>query len=212
MLASGCVIKDKVDDSTFVVEIRAGAIGTNRHDLLFGIPQTTLPVGGMMPLAPSSVPEIPLMKRTGQQGVCKIAVFAYDRLSGHPVWQSGTRQVASKAKDTWFFGIGPFQRGTIYDGTKFAGDRFSVPLTKQSKDKPNDVWVSHEIKFADPQSVLAQQAPGSDKEPAPAAAAAGPPSPATPPSQGAVQATYEEPLLRPQTPPPGSNPPALLPK
>ena len=146
MLASGCVIKDKADDSTYVVEIRAGAIGTNRQDLLFGVPQTTLPVGGMMPLAPSSVPEIPLMKRTGQQGVCKIAVFAYDRLSGHPVWQSGTRQVASKAKDTWFFGIGPFQRGTIYDGTKFAGDRFSVPLTKKSMDKPNDVSAPPRLK------------------------------------------------------------------
>lgn len=215
MLASGCVIKDKPEDASLVVEIRAGAVGTNRQDLLFGIPQTNLPVGGLMPLAPSSVPEIPLMKRTGQQGVCKIAVFAFDRLSGHPVWQSGTRQVASKAKDSWFFGIGPFQRGTIYEGTKFAGDRFSVPLAKKKNEQPNDVWVSHEIKFADPQSVLAQQSEESAKESTTApGAAAGPPA-----SQGerkqqssAVPANYDEPLWQPRMPAPGSNPPALLPK
>ncbi len=41
-------------------------------------------------------------KRTNQQAVCKIAVFAYDRMSGQPVWQSGNRKVASKAKDSWF--------------------------------------------------------------------------------------------------------------
>lgn len=228
MLASGCVIKDKAEDASYVVEVRTGAVGTNRHDLLFGVPQTSLPVGGMFPLAPTSVPEIPLMKRTGQQGVCKIAVFAYDRLSGNPVWQSGTRQVASKAKDIWFFGAGPFQRGTIYEGTKFAGEKLNVPLAKQSSERPNDVWVSHEINFARPgrQPDGTQQRPAvaargdagpanaSNAPPVPSASAQTATAPARQPStpkSANVQASFDEPLWEPQMQLPGA-PPALLPK
>src|SRR5262249_28119492 len=72
-----------------------------------------------------------------QQGVCKIAVFAYDRMSGRPVWQSGNRKVASRAKDIWLMGAGPFQKGTIYDGTSFAGEKFAVPLVNKRNAIPN---------------------------------------------------------------------------
>jgi hypothetical protein len=165
MLANGCIIKEKADEADYVVEVRAGAVGTNRHDLLFGMPQTNLPVGGMFPLAPTSIPEVPLMKRTGQQGICKIAVFAYERNSGHPVWQSGTRQFVSKAKDSWFFGAGPFQSGTIYEGTKFAGEKLSVPMptplpgttTPTPPTKTVDVQVSREIIFAKSPTEIAAQ-------------------------------------------------------
>src|SRR5262249_10242399 len=128
MLASGCIIKDKPEEATYVVEVRTGSLGTNRQDLLFGVPATTLPTGGLLPMGAAAIPEIALLKRTNQQGVCKIAVFAYDRMSGRPVWQSGNRKVASRAKDIWVAGAGPFQKGTIYDGTAFAGEKFSVPL------------------------------------------------------------------------------------
>lgn len=132
MLASGCIIKDKPDECAYVVEVRTGSVGTNRQDLLFGVPSTTLPTAGFLPTGNATIPEIALMKRTNQQGVCKLAVFAYDRMSGKPVWQSGNRKVASRAKDTWVMGAGPFQRGTIYDGTAFAGDKLSVPLVSGS--------------------------------------------------------------------------------
>jgi hypothetical protein len=153
MFASGCIVKDKIEDAAYVVEVRAGAVGTNRNDLLFGIPATTLPAGGsMLPLAPTSIPELSFFKRTAQQGVCKVAVFAYDRESGHPVWQSGIRQQVSKAKDVWVMGTGPFQHGTIYEGTKFAGERLEVPLAPGvAKTKPaNNVWVAKEILFNEP--------------------------------------------------------------
>jgi hypothetical protein len=87
-----------------------------------------LPTGG-------AIPEIALSKRTSQQAVCKIAVFAYDRMSGRPVWQSGNRKVASSAKDTWLLGTGPFQRGNIYDGTSFAGEKIKSPLPGKEKEK-----------------------------------------------------------------------------
>ncbi|HMP06938.1 MAG TPA: hypothetical protein PJ982_11345, partial [Lacipirellulaceae bacterium] len=43
MLASGCILKDKRDEATFVVEPRAGAVGTANHDLLFGVPALQVP-------------------------------------------------------------------------------------------------------------------------------------------------------------------------
>jgi hypothetical protein len=156
MLASGCTIRDRPEDARLVLEIRSGAVGTNRNDLLYGVPQTSLPTGGAFPGVPASIPEIPLFKRTAQQGVCKIAVFAYDRYSGHPVWQSGTRQVASKTKDVWIFGAGPFTRGTIHDGTRLAGEHLDVPLAGDKKKRPQDnVWVAHEILFPEPPKVSA---------------------------------------------------------
>jgi hypothetical protein len=135
MLASGCIVMDKAEEATYVVEVRTGSVGTNRQDLLFGVPSTTLPTVGLLPTGAATIPEIALVKRTNQQGVCKIAVFAYDRMSGRPVWQSGNRKVASRAKDVWVMGAGPFQKGTIYDGTAFAGERLTVPLVKRDASK-----------------------------------------------------------------------------
>jgi hypothetical protein len=132
MVSSGCILKEKREQAAFVIEVRAGTVGTDRHDLLYGIPGFNLPTFSApvlgAPTLPNTFPEVALAKRTDQQAVAKIAVFAYHRESGAPVWQSGADVIASKARDLWVFGAGPFQRGTIYDHTRFAGDDFHVPL------------------------------------------------------------------------------------
>src|SRR5690606_35565948 len=119
------------------------------------------------------IPEIAVFKRTSQQGVCKLAVFAYDRASGHPVWQSGTRRVDSKSRDVWVLGAGPFQSGTIYDGTQLSGEKLNVPLagsdaTAEQQTRPNKVWVAEEIVFANPAPANVAQgsplAPGTSAE------------------------------------------------
>jgi hypothetical protein len=45
--SQGCVLKDKPSDATYIVEARAGAVGTNRHKSIIGIPAShfTMPVG-----------------------------------------------------------------------------------------------------------------------------------------------------------------------
>ena len=43
LLASGCQLRDKRDQADFIVEARAGAIGTDRNDLLFGVPSMNVP-------------------------------------------------------------------------------------------------------------------------------------------------------------------------
>jgi hypothetical protein len=115
ILAAGAVLKDRREDATYVVEARAGAIGTDRHEVIIGFPS------GRVPLAGVDTPEMALAKATSQRGIAKIALFAYNRRTGQAVWQSGMFPQQSTGRDTWFAGIGPFQRGTIYDGTKFAG-------------------------------------------------------------------------------------------
>jgi len=149
MMASGCVIQDYPEDAQYIVELRAGSVGTNRHDLLFGVPSTHLPSGGPFPVSSPAIPELPLVKRTAQQGVCKIGVYAYDRVSGQPVWQSGTRRVVSNIKDVWVFGTGPFQSGTVVEGTQFAGDGMAMPQSgpKKTGPAPGKAVVSQEIRF-----------------------------------------------------------------
>jgi hypothetical protein len=123
LLASGCVLKEKREDATFVVEPRAGAVGTDNHDLLFGVPALQLPQVPLATTIPAAIPEIPFAKRRDQRGVAKVAVFAYRRDTGEPVWQSGLVINKSTANDIWVLGAGPFQRGSIYERAQFAGKR-----------------------------------------------------------------------------------------
>ncbi len=155
LLANGALLKEKRDEADYVVEVRAGAVGTDRHDVLFGVPATTIPSVAAMPGVPSSIPEIPLMKKTEQQATSKIAVFAYNRKTGRPVWQSGVVAAESKGKDFWVFGAGPFQRGNIYEGTEFAptGGKLDIPLVDLSKKRQQDreeVSVADEAYFVEP--------------------------------------------------------------
>lgn len=129
LLASGCTLKDNRAEATFIVEPRAGAIGTDSDELLFGIPATNVPQLTMLVGLPPSLPEVPIIKRRNQRGVAKIAVFAYRRDSGEPMWQSGIATTESTANDFWVLGAGPFKRGTIHKGTSYAdGQRFLPPI------------------------------------------------------------------------------------
>jgi hypothetical protein len=128
VLASGAILNDKRDEAEYVLEIRAGAVGTDRNDLLFGIPATNLPTVPTVATVPNQIPEIALAKKTDQRAVAKISLFAYNRETGRPVWQSGAVPVESQTKALWVLGAGPFQRGSIRRGTTFAGDRLHIPL------------------------------------------------------------------------------------
>jgi hypothetical protein len=138
LLASACTLTEEREDAKYVVEARSGGVGTDQHDLTFGVPSVNIPpVLGSVGGVPASIPEVPLIKKTAQKGVAKLAIFAYERETGRAVWQSGAAPVNSTAKDTWIFGAGPFQRGTIYDGPKFAGSQIPVPDVLH----PNDEFL-----------------------------------------------------------------------
>jgi hypothetical protein len=157
LLACGCVMKEKREDATFVIEPRVGVVGTDSNDLMFGIPAFSVPqVMPGTPL-PSSVPEIAFAKRRDQMGVAKIAVFAYRRETGEPVWQSGMAMNKSTANDIWLLGAGPFQKGTIYDETRFAGIVKKKELEGTEENSKAAVDVEAEAVFAGAPQHLKQQ-------------------------------------------------------
>lgn len=127
LLASGCILKDVRSQAMFVVEPRAGAIGTDNDELLFGVPATNVPQLTLLSGLPSAIPEVPIIKRHHQRGVAKIAVFAYRRDTGEPAWQSGIATNESTANDVWFFGAGPFKKGTIHKGTEYDDPKHYLP-------------------------------------------------------------------------------------
>jgi hypothetical protein len=130
MLTQGVLIREKREQAQFIVEARVGAYGTDEDNFLVGIPQTTLPptVTGV---PTGSFPEIPLVKRSRQQAVAKLALFAYDRASGQLVWQSGTLLDKADTKDIYVGGFGPIQSGTIRDGTEVAGVK--IPMIGEAE-------------------------------------------------------------------------------
>ncbi len=152
MLASGCVLRDKKEEADYIVEVRTGAVGTDRNEVLYGVPATELPSVVAVTGVPRALPEIPFVKKTEQRGVAHLAMFAYNSRTGRPVWQSGTIPVESTARDLWVFGAGPFQRGTIYDGTRFAGDKLNIPLVDpmSRRESPGSFSVTDEAYFSEP--------------------------------------------------------------
>lgn len=120
LLAHGALLQEERLKATYVVEPRSGGVGTDKHTLLVGIPATSLPA--LVPGVPSAIPEIALVKKSDQQGIAKIAVFAYNRTSGRALWQSDLVEASSNLKDTWYFGAGPYRRGSIMRDSEFAGE------------------------------------------------------------------------------------------
>ena len=141
LLAAGCLLQEERSRATYVVEVRAGAIGTDRHSLLVGVPAMTLPT--VLPGQPSSIPEIPFIKKSDAIGVAKIAVFAYNRLTGERVWQSGMLEAQSDAKDSWVVGLGPFRAGNLKPRTELAGEQLAFPLIYgENGNDHNPVWYA----------------------------------------------------------------------
>lgn len=172
LLASGCALRDERDEADFIVEARAGAVGTDRSDLLFGVPSMNVPQ--IMPLQPipAAIPEIPIAKRRDQRGIAKIAVFAYHRETGAPVWQSGLAEQESSSNDVWILGAGPFQRGTVYDETEFAGrnPRENLPGHDPMLGRRRSVDLARQASFlpADRLAKIPKRLPHDDKEVVPA--------------------------------------------
>ena len=126
MLTQGVLLRPKAELAQWVVEARVGAYGTDEHNWMIGIQQTTIPqtITGM---PAGTIPEIPLAKKSDQRGVAKLALFAYDKASGQLVWNSGTMLAVATAKDVHVLGLGPIQSGTIRGGTDFVGVRLPIP-------------------------------------------------------------------------------------
>lgn len=166
LIAARCFLQDKAEDSDFVVEPRVGTLGSDHHEVVYGIPANNAlgaassVVPGAPPVPP--IPELSLAKRDKQAAAAKVAVFAYHRETKQPVWQSGIVRSKSNAKNTWLLGAGPIQRGTIYDGVQFAGSKLKPSLGADNETATTMVPYSEErhFPFAGQQRFADDQPPG----------------------------------------------------
>ncbi len=127
LTAAGCMLVDTRELAEVICEARCGALGTDGHSVTYGIPANNFlnSASSVIPGTPTlpSIPELSVAKREMKSAAAKVAVFAYDRETREPLWQSGITQAGSSARDTWILGVGPLQYGNIYKGTRFAGKR-----------------------------------------------------------------------------------------
>jgi hypothetical protein len=203
LLASGCTLKDSRHEADFIVEARAGAVGTDRNDLLFGIPATNVPQIVSMPGVPTAIPEVPLAKRRDQRGVAKISMFAYHRESGRPVWQSGLASSESSSNDVWLFGAGPFQYGSILHDQRgvHVARRGDVKTERdaQPHQAGEKVRLAEQAVFASPEKLVKQYR----RLPAASAVAAVDAGKAPPPAPAAGAHPAAPPVPRAPYPPAG---------
>lgn len=124
IVAAGCLLQDSSNEADLIVEARMGALGTDEHRVTYGLPENNAlqSAASLFPNTPivPTLPEISVAKRDALEAAAKIAVFAYDRETRRPVWQSGVKKANATARDTWVLGVGPFQGGSIREKTKLA--------------------------------------------------------------------------------------------
>ncbi|WP_422931171.1 DUF6655 family protein [Singulisphaera sp. PoT] len=159
MLSQGVLLRAKPEQAQWVVEARVGAYGTNDKSWLLGISQTTIPptVTG---IPSGTIPELPLIKRSDQQAVAKLALFAYDRASGQFMWNSGTMLATASSKDVFIGGLGPIHKDSISGGAEFVGVRLPVP--GQSSSSEYDTPAANQKQASDPTAI--RQSPAGDSD------------------------------------------------
>ena len=143
MVAYNCQMQSKKEDAEFIVELRVGALANDGDEVTYGIPSssvksaaTAVPsIGSLLP----PIPEISFGRRIHQIGAAKVGVFAYDRVTGEPVWQSAMATGTSEARDLWLLGLGPFQKGRIYK--RMDKDRIDRALAEVDEDSPDSLEV-----------------------------------------------------------------------
>ncbi len=217
MLAAGVYLCEKREEAEIIVEARLGALGFDGHSVTYGLPASsslstaasTLSGSPMIPL----LPELSLAKKEAKQGAAKIALFAYERVSLQPVWQSGIARASSSARDTWVLGVGPLQYGTIYEGTRFAGSRvIKGPVSRlMHEDDEPEALVDYKrsqvfsvLNQGSSETATANNPPAAGVTPAGGSAPAGGPAAAATPASATAPATPAQATPAAATPPQGT--------
>ena len=158
LVAANCLLQDTPETADIIVEPRVGTLGTDGHEMTFGIPQSSTISSAAAVFSSSTgipiIPEIALARSDSQSAAAKIAVFAYFRATREPVWQSGMQMARSSSKDTWILGAGPWQRGSIYERTHFAGTQ--IGGRKKKVTPISELPYMQENAFIDPSARIKQ--------------------------------------------------------
>lgn len=130
LTAAGGLMQDTRETASIIVEPRVGALGANGHEIIYGIPRNNFlnAASTLVPNAPPvpALPEISVARTDAHSGIAKVMVFAYDRETREPIWQSGVARAESTSRSSWILGAGPVQKGSVHNGTRFAGGSFNT--------------------------------------------------------------------------------------
>lgn len=152
MVGAGVLLVENRNDADLVAEARIGALGLDGHNVTYGIPSSNALSSASQALSGSpilpSLPEVSLARHEAKSGAAKIAVFAYERESRERFWQSGVAKSSSSARDTWVLGVGPWQKGSIYERTRFAGSEIDSSHLVPSNSKDHDADIRKSPAFA----------------------------------------------------------------
>ena len=102
-IRDGCILQDSKSESKYIVEVRMGALGTDNHVINYGVPGSNAvsQTASLLTSAPiPAIPEISLARKDERRAAAKISLFAYDRETSEPVWQTGTIMGLSHARST----------------------------------------------------------------------------------------------------------------
>ncbi len=213
MMCDGSLLQEKADEADFIIEMRIGALGADGHEIVFGMPPnnyasiaasvspTSSPAAAILP----SMPELSVAKKDDQMAAAKVALFAYNRHTREPIWQSGISESRSVVADRWFFGAGPFQKGNVYNPKKQTDS--SLFSSDDAEAMKPDYFV--ERRFADPTKSLADTPPAAKTAVAAAPAAATPAVAAAQPAKaGATTPAATTPAVSSTTTPATTTPAA----
>lgn len=130
---AGVLVVNERDEARYVVELRAGAVGTDRNEYLLGIPASQVPIPGGGPVA---TPEVPTYKSVTQTAACHVGYVAYAREDGRYHCASGPAYGYSDHKSVWVLGAGPSIQTNMAPAKTPPNTTATVPAPAQ--DKPAD--------------------------------------------------------------------------
>lgn len=104
---AGARVVDKREDAELVLEVHAGAVGTDRMEQFLGVPGFTAP-----PPVSFEVPDVKIASRTKQSGTVKLSLIAYDPETGLAAGPGGLAVARSDDSNWYVLGVGPFNSGT----------------------------------------------------------------------------------------------------
>lgn len=106
LLAAGCTLVEKAEDSNVTIELGSGAVGTDRQESFLGIPEISMPASQI------AIPKFAIFTREKSHGTAKLAILAYDSKTKLPVISSGT--LARSDHANWsLLGAGPVISGSV---------------------------------------------------------------------------------------------------
>lgn len=153
LAANGTFIMEKKEDADYILEVSTGAVGTNRYDLMYGIPETSVPALFSLGSG-TTIPEISLIKKTDQKAQIKLTMWAYNQKTGAIIWQSGEKMKTASIRDRWILGAGPITKSSFNDKTQIGGDDvpyeniFGERISKNEKPSVKTEAVYRELDHA----------------------------------------------------------------